>query len=742
MPKSRDSENSKPSLREREEEVLRFWEEKKIFQKATNRKRKGKGGKVEEREDFIFYEGPPSANGLPGIHHVLGRTLKDVFCRYQTMMGKRVMRRAGWDAHGLPIELEVEKQLGITKEDIGRKVSVEQYNSACRRAVTKYKKEWDTLTRRIGFWLDLEKPYATHDKDYIETVWSLLAHLYRKGLLYKGHAIQPYSPAAGTSLSNHELNQPGCYKEVKDLSLVAQFKVKDTENDYLLAWTTTPWTLPANNALAVGTKLSYVKVRTLNPYTLQPIQVFLAKERLSAYFSPEGEGKPITEASHQADACLPYEIMGHYTGADLVGMSYEQLMPYIPLSAPALRVYAADFVTTREGTGIVHIAGTFGADDYKLCSRHGIPNVLVERAGKKAPIVDEQGRFVPEISDFAGRYVKAAYGASDEESVDVSIVIHLKKANKAFRVEKFSHSYPHCWRTDKPIIYYPISSWFVKTTAYKDALIKHNKKIKWHPETIGTGRFGDWLKNLVDWNVGRSRFWGTPLPIWSTADGAEWKCVGSYAELRREVKKAMRKGFMDQELPVDFDPHRPYIDEVVLCSKDGQRMRREEEVLDVWFDSGAMPYAQPQPRPHQHYLFKEGKKPPPNFPADFIAEGVDQTRGWFFSLHVLGVMLFDQPAFKRALVNGLVLDGKGHKMSKRLGNTVDVSRLLDVYGSDAVRWYLISSASLGEDIKFTERELQAVRHGFFNTLDNVCSFFKTYAKIDGFSLQHGALHMA
>ena len=710
------------SPRAREAKVLDFWDRKNVFKRSLKARLKGK----RMAKPFVFYEGPPSANGLPGAHHILGRAIKDTFCRYKAMTGFYVPRRAGWDAHGLPIELAVEQQLGITKRDIGHSISIKAYNEACRAAVTKYKKEWDKLTKDIGFWLDLDAPYITYDRQYIETVWQLLSRLYKKKLLYEGYSIQPYSPAAGTSLSQHELNQPGCYKEVKDLSIVVQFKIKDRTNEYFLSWTTTPWTLPANNALAVGSDVEYVRIQTINPYTFVPVVVILAARRMTTYFPPEGESKPITADFYKEHKVLPYKIIDRCKGSDLVGISYEQLMPYIPIRSPALQVYAGDFVTSEEGTGVVHIASTFGADDYALSKKECLPEVLVSRDGKTVPIVDESGRFVDEVVDFSGRYVKAAYGEQGE-SVDLSIAMHLKKSNQAFRIEKFSHTYPHCWRTDKPIIYYPVSSWFIKTTAYKKALIAHNKKITWHPKSMGAGRFGDWLEHLVDWNVGRTRFWGTPLPIWSTEDGTEQQCIGSYSALRRAVRRSMKAGIMTEDLPANFDPHRPYIDEVILCSTQGKRMYREEAVIDVWFDSGAMPYAQ------QHYPFRGGTKALASFPADFIAEGVDQTRGWFFSLHALGVMLFRRAAFKQVFVNGLLLDARGNKMSKRLGNMVDVSKLLNTYGADAVRWYFVSQAHAGDDVKFTETEIATTQRLFFGTLLNTYHFFALYANIDRFT---------
>ncbi len=646
---------------ETSKEIQEYWERNKIFEKSVSNR--------EGNKPYIFYEGPPSANGTPGIHHVMARTVKDIFCRYRTMAGYQVKRKGGWDTHGLPVELKVENELGITKDDIGVKISVEEYNRKCRETVMKFKDQWDDLTRKMGYWIDLDHPYITFDRDYMESVWWLLKELYTKGLLYRDYTIQPYSPAAGTGLSSHELNMPGTYRDVKDTSITAQFKIKGSENDYFLAWTTTPWTLPSNSALAVNEYINYVKVRTFNPYTYQPVNVILAIDRLSAYFGQkEKEIKP--EDYTPGDKLIPYEIIDQFKGEKLVGMQYEQLMPYIPLPAPAFTVISADFVTTEDGTGIVHLAQAFGADDFKATREKGIPGIYVkDENGEDAPIVDKHGRFVKEIFDFAGMYVKN-YDDRDEDDpeykpTDVLIAIKLKEENKAFRVERYVHSYPHCWRTDKPVLYYPLTSWFIRTTAKKERLFELNKTINWKPESTGTGRFGNWLENLVDWNLSRSRFWGTPLPIWVTRDRKEEKCIGSLGELKKEVDHAIRSGIKQDPIGDDFDLHRPYVDAIILVSESGQEMYREPDIIDVWFDAGAMPYAQ------VHYPFENKNSFQDNYPADFIAEGVDQTRGWFFTLHAIAGLLFDSVAFKNVVSNGLVLDKDGNKMSKRLGNAVD-----------------------------------------------------------------------
>ncbi len=711
------------SLAQVNKDVLAYWKENKIFEKSVSQR--------EGADAFTFFEGPPSANGTPGIHHVMARAVKDIFCRFKTLQGFQVKRKGGWDTHGLPVELQVEKTLGITKEDIGKKISVEEYNLRCREAVMKFKDEWDNLTEQMGYWVDLDDPYVTFDPKYMESVWSLLKRFYDKDLLYKGYTIQPYSPAAGTGLSSHELNQPGCYKNIKDTSAVAQFKIKDRKNDYFLAWTTTPWTLPANSALAVGNTIDYIKVATFNPYTFLPVNVYLAKDRFASYFNKKA-AKIALEDYKPGDKLIPYKILETVKGKELVGMVYEQLMPYVPLPHPAFTVVPGHFVTTEDGTGIVHISKTFGADDYRTCEQYGIPAVLVsDEEGNQVPIVDKQGKFVKEITDFAGMYVKNYNGADesdpDYKSTDVLISIKLKEENKAFKVEKYEHSYPHCWRTDKPILYYPLDSWFIKTTAYKEQLVAFNKTINWKPESTGTGRFGNWLENLVDWNLSRSRYWGTPLPIWVSEDRKEKKCIGSIAELRTEANKSVEAGFMDAPLPEEVDLHRPYVDDVVLVSESGQKMFREPDLIDVWFDSGAMPYAQ------WHFPFENKEVFEANFPADFIAEGVDQTRGWFFTLHTIAVMLFDNVAYKNVIANGLVLDKNGNKMSKRLGNAVDPFKTLDEHGADATRWYMIANANPWDNLKFNIEGVEEVKRRFFGTLQNTYAFFALYANLDSFS---------
>jgi isoleucyl-tRNA synthetase len=690
---------------------------------------------IQNRKDsptFTFYEGPPSANGEPGIHHVLSRTLKDLFCRYKTLQGYQVERRSGWDTHGLPVELEVEKKLGITKEEIGQRVSIEDYNKACRQAVLRYKAQWETMTEKLGYWLDKEHPYTTFDSTYIESVWQLLQQLYNKGLLYKGYSIQPYSPAAGTGLSSHELNQPGCYRTVKDVAIVGQFKVSNTVNDYLLAWTTTPWTLPANSALAVGEAITYVKIRTYNPYTFQPIQVILAEQAVARYFPTVPTGYTLDDYK-PGMMPIPWEIIDHYSGKELTGLTYEQLLPYVKPLGPAFRVVVGDFVTTDEGTGIVHIAPTFGADDMRLAQRYQIPSITVQRGEKAWPIVDRQGRFMQEITDWAGQYVKEAYEPAgnltreDYKPVDLQIAIKLKQENKAFHVAKYEHTYPHCWRTDKPILYYPLDAWFIKTTAYRDRLVALNKTIHWKPAATGTGRFENWLENLVDWNLSRDRFWGTPLPIWRTEDGQEEICIGSFEMLRQEVNKAVVVGFMDGPLPADFDAHRPYVDRIILASKTGKKMHRVSDVIDVWFDSGAMPYAQ------WHYPFENQETFQQHFPADFIAEGVDQTRGWFFTLHAIAGMVMDQVAFKAVVSNGLILDKDGNKMSKRLGNSIDAIQLIEQQGADALRWYMLTAANPWENLKFDLQGPAEAARKFFITLYNSYHFFALYANLDTFN---------
>ncbi len=720
-------------------EILSFWQQNKIFERSVEEKAGS--------DTFTFYEGPPSANGTPGIHHVMARTIKDIFCRYKTMKGYQVKRKGGWDTHGLPVELQVEKQLGITKDDIGHKISVEDYNQKCREAVMKYKDDWDRFTQKMGYWVDLDNPYVTFERPYMESVWSLLKSFYDKGLLYKGYTIQPYSPAAGTGLSSHELNQPGCYRMVKDTSIVAQFEVERSSGSeflfeanpdipvFMIAWTTTPWTLPANSALAVGSKIQYVLVRTFNQYTFKEVQLVLAKDLVSRYFSANDA---TFEDYQPGDKKIPFEIIKVFSGQDLVGLDYHQLMPYVPLPKPAFTVVSGEFVTTEEGTGIVHMAKTFGADDYRTSEQYGIPGVLVkDREGKEVPIVDRRGRFVQEISDFAGMYVKN-YDDKDENdpayrSTDVLISIKLKEENKAFKVEKYEHSYPHCWRTDKPVLYYPLDSWFIKTTAYKEQLVELNRQINWKPPSTGTGRFGNWLENLVDWNLSRSRFWGTPLPIWRTEDGSEERCIGSFEELRQAVDQSVAQGFMKESLKEDFDLHRPFVDDVILVSSNGQKMFREPDLIDVWFDSGAMPYAQ------WHYPFEHKNEFEEAFPADYISEGVDQTRGWFFTLHAIAGMLFDSVAFKNVIAHGLILDKNGNKMSKRLGNAVDPFETIDQQGADATRWYMISNANPWDNLKFDIAGVQEVKRRFFGTLQNTYAFFALYANIDGFSYQQDKL---
>lgn len=719
-------EHPKLDLAQIAQTISTFWKSHHTFQRSIQQR--------DGNPNFTFYEGPPSANGKPGIHHVLSRTIKDIFCRYKTQQGFQVQRKSGWDTHGLPVELAVEKALGITKEDIGTKISITDYNAQCRQAVLQYKEQWDALTEQMGYWLDTDQPYLTFDRDYMESLWHLLKQLHQKGLLYKGYTIQPYSPSAGTGLSAHELNQPGSYKPIKDVSIVAQFQVAGTAQDYFLAWTTTPWTLPANSALAVGKHIDYVKVSTFNPYTYQPVQVILAQAVVQRYFPTEAAKDPAAFAQYQADNTpIPWKIVAHYKGKDLIGKTYTQLLPYVTPSTPAFRVIAGDFVTTEEGTGIVHIAPTFGADDMRVAQQADIPPIIVQRdVDTTSPIVDRQGRFVAEITDFAGQYVKDAYAPEvvrqhpNYKSVDVLLAIKLKEENKAFHVVKYEHSYPHCWRTDKPILYYPLDAWFIKTTAFRDRLIALNKTIHWQPASTGTGRFGNWLENLVDWNLSRDRYWGTPLPIWRTKDQKEEKCIGSIEELHLEVEKAVAAGLMEAPLPKDIDLHRPYVDHIVLVSPAGQPMYREPDLVDVWFDSGAMPYAQ------WHYPFDNQETFTQHFPADFIAEGVDQTRGWFFTLHVLAVLLFDSVAFKQVVANGLVLDKQGRKMSKRLGNSIDPFAMMAQYGPDALRWYMVSNANPWDNLKFDPQGITEVTRRFFSTLHNTYSFFALYANIDQF----------
>ncbi|AWN81674.1 isoleucine--tRNA ligase [Candidatus Cardinium hertigii] len=698
--------------------IKSFWEKEKIFERSLQQRK--------NKDPFVFFEGPPGANGKPGIHHVLSMVVKDLFTRYKTMQGYYVQRKSGWDTHGLPVELQVEKELGITKEDIGKKISIQAFNQKCQEAVMTYTSHWEALNRTLGYWKDNTAPYITYSRDYMESVWYLLKALYNKGLLYKGYAIQPYSPAAGSGLSSHELNQPGCYKQVEDLSVVAQFKILDREHDYFLAWTTTPWTLPANTALAVGLSISYVKVATINPYTHLPLQVVLAEEALGRFFSDKEEDT--LPLSYGAAGHLPWRIVERCKGVDLIGLRYEQLLPYVQPKGDAFKVIGGDFVTTTEGTGIVHIAPTFGADDYRIAQEENIAAIVVtNEAGEELPIVDKMGRFVSAITDFAGRCVKVEYEKNTTlPSVDILIVNKLKQENKAFKVEKYTHSYPHCWRTQKPILYYPLDAWFIKTTAYKALLIELNNKIQWKPNSIGKGRFGNWLMHLVDWNLSRERYWGTPLPIWRTVDQKEEKCIGSVSELLFEMEQAALAGYMQQPLPEILDLHRPYVDAIVLVSSSGLPMYRETAVVDVWFDSGAMPCAQ------WHYPFENQENFFKNFPADFIAEGIDQTRGWFFTLHAISGLLFETAAFKNVVVNGLVLDKQGDKMSKSLHNTLDPMVLLDQYGPDAVRWYMISNANPWDNLKFDGTGVEEVIRRFFITLNNCYNFFALYANLDHF----------
>ena len=717
-----------------EKSVLEYWKQNKIFEQSIGNRADGKS--------FVFYEGPPSANGMPGIHHVISRSIKDVFCRYKTLQGYKVERKAGWDTHGLPIELQVEKKLGITKEDIGTKISVEEYNAACREDVLKFKDKWDELTEKIGYWVDLENPYVTYENEYIESVWNLLKRLHEKDFLYKGHTIQPFSPAAGTGLSSHELNQPGTYKNVKDTTVVAQFKLENPAgldldlawgDTFCIAWTTTPWTLPSNTALGVGPKIDYSVVKTYNQYTFEKITVLLATKLVDKYFSEKNAALKL-EDYKAGDKTIPFEIVKEIKGAALVGQKYEQLMPYQqPEEGRVFEIIAANFVTTEDGTGIVHLAPSFGSDDYIAAKQNGIGFLT---------LVDRQGKFIDGVGEFSGLYVKN-YKEDDEsaegyQSADVKIAIKLKTDNKAFKVEKYEHSYPHCWRTDKPILYYPLESWFIKTTAVKDRLIELNKTINWKPASTGEGRFGNWLENLVDWNLSRSRYWGTPLPIWKTADGEQEKCIGSIEELRAEVDKAVTAGIMPSNtIDKDFDLHRPFIDDILLISEGGQTMTRETDLIDVWFDSGAMPYAQ------LHYPFENKEKVDDrtNYPADFIAEGVDQTRGWFFTMHAISVMLNDSVAYKNVVANGLVLDKNGNKMSKRLGNSIDPFMAVDKYGADVIRWYMLSNSAPWDNLKFDLEGLGETQRKFFGTLHNTYGFYALYANIDGFTNKEAKVPM-
>ena len=752
-------------------EVLKKWDENQVFAKSMT-----------EREgcpSFVFYEGPPSANGMPGIHHVMARSIKDIFCRYKTMKGFLVKRKAGWDTHGLPVELGVEKAMGITKEDIGKTISVADYNAACRKDVMKFTKEWEDLTHKMGYWVDMTDPYITYDNRYIETLWWLLKQLYTKGYLYKGYTIQPYSPAAGTGLSSHELNQPGCYRDVKDVTCVAQFKMKNPKPEmaewgtpYFLAWTTTPWTLPSNTALCVGPKIDYVAVQSYNGYTGEKITVVLAKALLYTHFNKKAEDIAL-ENYKPGDKLIPFKIVGEYKGPELVGMEYEQLIPWVNPGEGAFRVISGDYVTTEDGTGIVHIAPTFGADDAQVAKAAGVPPLqLINKKGELRPMVDLTGKFykldeldenfvkervnVDLYKEYAGRFVKNDYDPNltdQDESLDVSLCMMMKANNQAFKIEKHVHNYPHCWRTDKPVLYYPLDSWFIRSTACKDRMIELNKTINWKPESTGTGRFGKWLENLNDWNLSRSRYWGTPLPIWRTEDNSEEICIGSVEELYNEIEKSVAAGFMKSNpykdkgfVPGEYngenydkiDLHRPYVDDIILVSKDGKPMKREADLIDVWFDSGAMPYAQ------IHYPFenKELLDSHQVYPADFIAEGVDQTRGWFFTLHAIASMVFDTISYKAVISNGLVLDKNGNKMSKRLGNGVDPFSTIEKYGSDPLRWYMITNSSPWDNLKFDVDGIEEVRRKFFGTLYNTYSFFSLYANVDGFEYKEADVPMA
>ena len=786
------AEYSAFNLSDINKEVLEQWDRDGVFSRSMT-----------EREgcpSFVFYEGPPSANGMPGIHHVMARTIKDIFCRYKTMKGYQVKRKAGWDTHGLPVELGVEKSLGITKEDIGKSISVADYNATCRKDVMKFTKEWEDLTHKMGYWVDMKDPYITYDNRYIETLWWLLKQLYKKGLLYKGYTIQPYSPAAGTGLSSHELNQPGCYRDVKDLTVVAQFRIKNPKPEmavwgtpYFLAWTTTPWTLPSNTALCVGPKFTYVAVQTYNAYSGEKMTVVLAKDLLYTHFNKKAEELSLDDYK-TGDKLIPFKVVGEYKGTDLVGMEYEQLMAWVKpvetdqngnwhdASDKAFRVIPGDYVTTEDGTGIVHIAPTFGADDAQVARAAGIPALfMINKKGETRPMVDLTGKFylldelderfvkecvdVDKYKEYEGRWVKNAYdpqftvdGKYDEkaaqaaESLDVYICMKMKAAHQAFKMEKHVHNYPHCWRTDKPILYYPLDSWFIRSTACKERMIELNKTINWKPEYTGTGRFGKWLENLNDWNLSRSRYWGTPLPIWRTDDNSEEKCIESVEELYGEIEKSVAAGLMKSNPYKDkgfvpgvytkenydkIDLHRPYVDEIILVSGDGKPMKRETDLIDVWFDSGSMPYAQ------IHYPFenKELLDSHQVYPADFIAEGVDQTRGWFFTLHAIAAMVFDSVAYKTVISNGLVLDKNGNKMSKRLGNAVDPFAAIEKYGSDPLRWYMITNSSPWDNLKFDVDGVEEVRRKFFGTLYNTYSFFALYANVDHFTYQEADVPM-
>lgn len=765
------AEYSQFDLSEVNKEVLKKWDENSVFAKSMTER--------EGQPSFVFYEGPPSANGMPGIHHVMARAIKDIFCRYKTMKGFEVKRKAGWDTHGLPVELSVEKALGITKEDIGKKISVAEYNAACRKNVMKYTKEWEDLTHKMGYWVDMTDPYITYDNRYIETLWWLLKQMYTKGYLYKGYTIQPYSPAAGTGLSSHELNQPGTYRDVKDTTITAQFRMKNAKPEMaawgtpcFLAWTTTPWTLPSNTALCVGPDIDYVAVQSYNAYTGQPITVVLAKALVNTHFNPKAAALAL-EDYKAGDKLIPYKIVAEYKGTDLLGMEYEQLIPWVYPGDGAFRVIPGDYVTTEDGTGIVHIAPTFGADDAHVAKQAGVPPLqLVNKKGELRPMVDLTGKFykIEELDDdfvkervnvelykeFAGRFVKNSYDPSlteNDETLDVALAMMLKVQNLAFRIEKHVHNYPHCWRTDKPVLYYPLDSWFIRSTACKERMIELNKEINWKPESTGTGRFGKWLENLNDWNLSRSRYWGTPLPIWRTEDNSEEVCIESVAELYNAIERSVAAGFMTSNpmkdkgfTPGDYsddnynkiDLHRPYVDDIILVSDSGKPMKREADLIDVWFDSGAMPYAQIHYPFENKELLDSGKV----YPADFIAEGVDQTRGWFFTLHAIAAMVFDTKSFKAVISNGLVLDKNGNKMSKSRGNGVDPFETIAKHGADPVRWYMITNSAPWDNLKFDPDGIEEVRRKFFGTLYNTYSFFALYANVDGFEYKEADIPVA
>ena len=726
MGKGKFNEQSSIDYYKVSKEIISYWNSNNIFEKSISSR--------SEDKIFPFYEGPPSANGMPGIHHVMARTIKDIFCRYKTLKGYRVYRKGGWDTHGLPVELQVEKNLGITKDDIGNKISVEKYNEECKVAVMQFKEAWEELTESIGYWLDIDDAYITFKNNYIESIWWSLKELYKKGLLYKGYTIQPYSPAAGTGLSSHELNMPGAYKNIKDTSLTAQFKIQKNKKSqeiigdsdcYFLAWTTTPWTLPANNGLAVGEKIKYNLIETFNKYTESKINVIIAEKCIEKFF--DSNNLKTSEELIFDKQNLPYKILKTFKGKYLIGFDYDQLLPYVKAEKPAFTVVSGDFVTTDEGTGIVHISLTFGSDDFYVSKKNNLPGIFVKNdKNEDVPIVDKSGKFVKEIIDFAGLQVKAF---SDVEGLttDEQISIKLKKENKAFDVKKYEHSYPHCWRTDKPILYYPLESWFINSTKLKDDFINKNKDINWQPESTGTGRFGNWLENLVDWNLSRSRFWGTPLPIWRTKDGKDEICIGSINELKSEIKKSVDLGFMKNNISDNIDLHRPFVDEIILASKEGSPMYRETDIIDVWYDSGSMPFAQ------YHYPFENKDIFEKMFPAKFIAEGVDQTRGWFFTLHAISIMLFGKVSYENVISNGLVLDKDGNKMSKRLGNAIDPFEVIKKFGPDATRLYMVINSNPWDNLKFDIDGISEILRKFFGTLNNIYNFFALYANIDGFT---------